>query len=158
MSIGPASPMESGPAINHCVDVSTKRWLLYTIKYAFNCKLLALYNEMCVIWSQSYYVFLTDVECVNLQNPANGMVTTTGIDFGSKARYRCNRGHLLVGGQTRVCEANGHWSGQDPECRCTYICALYLINAVMLRASCLMLKINIYIEDCEGWCLVVRLS
>ena len=82
-------------------------------------------NFNTIFWSQSYYVSLPDVECVNLRNPANGMVTTTGNDFGSRARYRCNPGHLLVGDQTRVCEANGHWSGQDPECRCTYICVLF---------------------------------
>ena len=80
----------------------------------------------CVFLSCSHCGFLPDVECVNLRNPANGMVTTTGNDFGSRARYRCHSGYLLVGDQARVCEANGRWSGQEPECRCTYV--NYLIN------------------------------
>lgn len=109
------------------------------MKHALNCKLYALSISIyiyimrcesnfnaCIFLSCSHCGFPPDVECVTLRNPANGMVTTTGNDFGSRARYRCHSGYLLVGDQARVCEANGYWSGQDPECRCTYV--NYLIN------------------------------
>jgi len=71
-----------------------------------------------------YIILFTVVVCARLRDPANGMVSVSGNDFESKARYRCNPGYLLVGDETRACEANGYWSGQEPVCRCMILIIL----------------------------------
>ena len=57
------------------------------------------------------------VDCGNLQDPENGMVTVTETTFESTASYSCNgSNYLLVGATVRTCQANGIWSGSAPEC------------------------------------------
>lgn len=58
------------------------------------------------------------VDCGGLENPENGQVAISGTDFGSSARYRCFSGYILVGDDMRMCQENGYWSGQEPECQC----------------------------------------
>ena len=48
--------------------------------------------------------------------PENGDVTLSGTTFGSEATYECDEGFELVGEATRVCEATGEWSGDEPVC------------------------------------------
>ena len=54
-------------------------------------------------------------ECASLTNPDNGRVTLTGTNFGSQARYTCDRGYILNGSYRRVCQADG-WSGNETTC------------------------------------------
>ena len=35
---------------------------------------------------------------------------------GEQARYSCNPGLVLVGEETRLCRADGEWSGEEPRC------------------------------------------
>ena len=46
----------------------------------------------------------------------NGHVRYTGTFTGSMATYKCYKGHSLVGNSQRICQINGHWSGELPEC------------------------------------------
>ncbi|XP_077500331.1 sushi, von Willebrand factor type A, EGF and pentraxin domain-containing protein 1-like isoform X2 [Amblyomma americanum] len=54
--------------------------------------------------------------CLPLQDPDHGRVTLEGIWLGAKARYECNPGHSLRGDNSRVCGADGTWSGTEASC------------------------------------------
>lgn len=56
------------------------------------------------------------VECPALPQPDNGLVTLSGVTFGSLATYVCNAGFVLDGNVQRTCLATGEWSGSDPSC------------------------------------------
>ena len=46
-----------------------------------------------------------------------GMLKYHSYHFKSVANYSCVRGFELFGVKSRVCQANGTWSGETPECR-----------------------------------------
>ena len=54
--------------------------------------------------------------CGTLTQPTNGDVNLTGTTFGQTATYTCGNGYNLVGGSTRMCQATGAWSGNEPTC------------------------------------------
>ena len=56
------------------------------------------------------------VDCGQLPDPTNGLVTLTGAVLGSTATYSCDTGFNLVGSTLRTCQANGLWSGSAPTC------------------------------------------
>ena len=60
---------------------------------------------------------LIAVDCGDLDNPESGQVILNGTIFMSTATYSCMVGYVLVGEQTRTCQANGQWSGRAPFCR-----------------------------------------
>lgn len=45
-----------------------------------------------------------------------GRVALTGTLVGSQAAYSCNEGLVLNGNRTRICRADGRWSGSEPTC------------------------------------------
>uniref|UniRef100_H0YSS6 Sushi, von Willebrand factor type A, EGF and pentraxin domain-containing protein 1 n=1 Tax=Taeniopygia guttata TaxID=59729 RepID=H0YSS6_TAEGU len=47
----------------------------------------------------------------------NGQVTGEDYTFQRRTEYSCNEGFLLDGDRSRVCLANGSWSGITPVCR-----------------------------------------
>ena len=65
-------------------------------------------------------LFLTVVSCGSLDDPINGRVTTTGTTYQGTATYTCDTGYTRSGDQTRVCQANGDWSGSEPVCNREY--------------------------------------
>ena len=67
--------------------------------------------------------------CDRLDNPSNGHVILTGVTVNSVATYICSSGFVLVGEDTRTCQPNGEWSGQEPVCsrKLSYIC-MYLLT------------------------------
>jgi len=56
------------------------------------------------------------VDCGSLNNITSAQVTTDNTTFGSQANYSCSEGYLLNGTSTRVCQADGQWSGNEPTC------------------------------------------
>ena len=57
------------------------------------------------------------MDCGVLRNPVNGQVNdTNGTIFGQTATYSCNTGYNLVGNSTRMCQADGLWTGSAPSC------------------------------------------
>ena len=56
------------------------------------------------------------VVCPTLLNPMEGRVVLTGTLVGSQAAYSCNEGLVLNGNRTRICRADGRWSGSEPTC------------------------------------------
>ena len=65
------------------------------------------------------YVYFrsTVVKCGTLNTISNGQVShLNGTTFGQTATYSCNTSYNLVGGSTRICQADGMWSGSEPTC------------------------------------------
>ena len=61
---------------------------------------------------------MTAVDCGTLTNPTNGQVSHTGrTTFGQTATYSCDTGYILVGDNTRTCQATGVWSRSEPTCQ-----------------------------------------
>ncbi|KAG8506888.1 CUB and sushi domain-containing protein 2 [Galemys pyrenaicus] len=48
--------------------------------------------------------------------PAHGIRLGDSFAPGSLMRFSCEAGHVLRGSSERICQANGSWSGTQPEC------------------------------------------
>ena len=57
------------------------------------------------------------VDCGGLPAPSNGRITVTASTFGGKATYNCDTGYDLIGNTSRMCAANGDWTGSAPTCQ-----------------------------------------
>lgn len=60
---------------------------------------------------------ITAITCADLQDPKNGTVEIKANRVGGKAVYSCNDGYKLTGLSTRLCHANGKWTGVVPVCK-----------------------------------------
>ena len=61
--------------------------------------------------------FCVGIDCGPLPHIANGQVSIApDTRLGSTATYTCISGYNLVGKETRTCEANEEWSGEEPVC------------------------------------------
>ena len=56
------------------------------------------------------------VQCQILRSPLGGQVFVNSYAYLATARYSCDAGRILVGPETRTCEADGFWSGYAPSC------------------------------------------
>ena len=106
------NPVECGVVSNHCVHVSQT----YIHAYMLTQHKLNSYSPSALT-------------CDRLDNPSNGHVILTGVTVNSVATYICSSGFVLVGEDTRTCQPNGEWSGQEPVCsrKLSYIC-MYLLT------------------------------
>ena len=69
------------------------------------------------------------IECEELDNPANGAVTLSGVTVDSTATYSCIDGYTLEGVEQRVCQQDGQWSDVAPTCRCELLaCGMQCIH------------------------------
>ncbi|XP_078585766.1 sushi, von Willebrand factor type A, EGF and pentraxin domain-containing protein 1-like [Branchiostoma floridae x Branchiostoma japonicum] len=53
--------------------------------------------------------------CPELQPPPNGNITGTNL-FGDVVTFTCAAGYELIGSDTRTCQGNAQWSGNQPSC------------------------------------------
>ena len=63
-----------------------------------------------------FLTVLEDVMCPPLASPVNGSVENDNQSVGAEASYSCSEGFSLSGPQTRTCQPNGAWSGDEPTC------------------------------------------
>lgn len=56
------------------------------------------------------------VTCDDLPNPPKGNVVQSDNTVGSTATYTCFDGYELLGEDTRICQDDGDWSGDEPLC------------------------------------------
>ena len=62
------------------------------------------------------YYSTAAVSCGAAPPTAHGHHQESGTTFGSTVTYRCNSGYMRSGVMTRMCKANGQWSGITPNC------------------------------------------
>lgn len=55
------------------------------------------------------------------------MVQFNDTSEGSVAVYTCSMGYTLEGGNERVCQEDGQWSGREPVCSSKYIIILKVL-------------------------------
>ncbi len=67
----------------------------------------------------SYTLYIA-VDCGSLSDPGNGTVNAPTTTFMNTVTYNCNTGYTLTGDMTRICQANGTWSGTDPTCESSF--------------------------------------
>jgi len=56
------------------------------------------------------------VDCGDPGLPLNAARVLTGTTFSSRVTYTCSVNFMLSGEETRVCQADGTWSGILPTC------------------------------------------
>lgn len=57
------------------------------------------------------------IDCGPLSDPVDGKVELSSTKLNAVATYNCKRNkHLVHGTITRVCQANGTWTGREPQC------------------------------------------
>ena len=76
-----------------------------------------------------YLPYFIVVDCGSLASPKFGQVVISGTTFGSTATYSCQKGYILVGDSTRVCQVNGQWSGDAPTCKSMFNYTIPLYRA-----------------------------
>uniref|UniRef100_H2LDN6 CUB and Sushi multiple domains 3 n=1 Tax=Oryzias latipes TaxID=8090 RepID=H2LDN6_ORYLA len=92
-------------------------------KVHFTCsegyELIGSSERMCFpngTWSGTQ-PFCKPVQCGNPGTPSNGRVfRLDGTTFSHSVIYSCMDGYILTGPTTRLCQANGTWSGAQPNC------------------------------------------
>ena len=70
---------------------------------------------------QADRMWRSNLECVRIKCPMphevpHGEFMAEGFQYGDKIHYACNRGFILVGNVTRICEADKSWSGSPAVC------------------------------------------
>ena len=88
-------------------------------------------------------LFSTAVDCDPLTDPPNGQVHLTSATFGETANYSCNTSYNLVGNSTRICEANGDWSGSAPVCSSMQltVATINYIYYIVYKYVCLSIEV-----------------
>jgi len=64
-----------------------------------------------------------------LSSPVNGTVSLDANTVGSQANYSCSEGYTLNGTTTRVCQADGQWSGSEPICEGQSATCILIVGA-----------------------------
>ena len=56
------------------------------------------------------------MDCGSLSHPINGYVNVQSTTLGSVATYSCIDSYQLSHYESRVCQSNADWSGEEPIC------------------------------------------
>ena len=67
------------------------------------------------------YTYVHAVQCTELTDPINGMITCSLINspsfsYEDTCSFTCNIGYELTGSNTRTCQSDGNWNGIDVTC------------------------------------------
>ena len=111
-------------------------------------QLVRQYAPTCIVVCLSC-LFNTVVDCGTLSDPVNGQVSFSSTTYNSVATYTCSIG-ILQGDSSRICQADGSWSGSEPFClseleHCygyripagsSMTCILYILCVLCKRLNC----------------------
>ena len=56
-------------------------------------------------------------DCGLLRAPVNGSAIGNLSTFPNKVLFQCDEGFILKGSETRQCQANGLWTGNETTCK-----------------------------------------
>ena len=67
------------------------------------------------------YTYVHAVQCTELTDPINGMITCSLINspsfsYEDTCSFTCNTGYELTGNNTRTCQNDRSWSGSNVTC------------------------------------------
>ena len=71
----------------------------------------------------------------------------SGTLFGSMANYSCDSGYRVIGISTRMCGADGTWSGEEPSCQLEALEAI-IGSAVAIFSVIILLVVLAVIVCC----------
>ena len=86
---------------------------------------------MTVVSVQLHSIYI--VNCVKLDGPKNGTLTCSWGDgelpsYEDTCSFTCITGYVLTGSDTRTCQNDGSWSGDETICTGKAVCRPYLFN------------------------------
>ena len=61
--------------------------------------------------------FFPAKDCGPLRVPVNGSAIGSLSTFPNKVLFQCDEGFILKGSETRQCQANGLWTGNETTCK-----------------------------------------
>ena len=61
-------------------------------------------------------LIISAMDCGSPDIPTNGDALFISTVFGAIVMHTCDDMYALCGNETRMCLANGMWSGEVPEC------------------------------------------
>ena len=69
-----------------------------------------------------YGIFVYIVQCPELTDPLNGIISCSlgddgALSYEDTCSFTCNAGYELTGSDTRTCQSDGNWSGTNDVCR-----------------------------------------
>jgi len=99
------------------------------------------------------HIFIYIVQCTELTNPENGMISCPLIRGSSPLHedtcsFTCNTGYELTGSIQRTCQSDGNWSGSSVSCIIMECPSSSLPMHSMLAESCS----STYQSICELQC------
>ncbi|XP_013418490.1 uncharacterized protein LOC106179414 [Lingula anatina] len=106
----------------HCSTYSSREvYKKCNLQKACSFQVVEKRSSLCQTARSRYLTVLyrcRTVECPDLLPPLHGVLgfTSPARQYGSLARYTCDRGFTLAGTKTRVCQENCSWSGIQPMC------------------------------------------
>ena len=79
-------------------------------------------KESLHVYEYVFLLYFALVPCPPLSDPNNGMINCSLGDDGDPSYedtciFACNTGYELTGSDTRTCQSDGSWSGNDVVCR-----------------------------------------
>jgi CUB/sushi domain-containing protein len=101
----------SSPRYGSVVVADNKATYSCSHNYRIVGSAIRLCDKNTGVWLGNPSPPVCELECANLDNPANGEVSITG----TTAHYRCNSGYKLKGNAARICE-NKKWTEDSPYC------------------------------------------
>ena len=81
------------------------------------------------------------MDCGIPETPTNGIVKFQSTMTGIIATYECNEGCVLDGVVQRVCEGNGQWSGNVPQCKSKLIIFIKVVATYIVVNSTVIIVI-----------------
>ena len=75
-----------------------------------------------LIYAYQSFCVTAEPNCTKLDDLGNGIINCSSIEnqehiYEDTCHFTCNTGYELIGSDTRTCQSNGSWSGNETECQ-----------------------------------------
>ncbi len=78
-----------------------------------------VYMHGCYVTIILFSLHCSVVNCTTLVAPDNGTISGDSVSFQSEVTYSCDVGFIFSGDTSRMCQADGNWTGSAPVCNST---------------------------------------